>query len=68
MSSLSFSNTSPLERLVRVALGVLMLSLGWQESAGWAFALRIFALYPLITGLAGWCPIYALLRWSSKSR
>ncbi len=39
-----------------------MLIVGWGSAWGsWTLALRVFALYPLITGLAGWCPVYALL-------
>ncbi len=56
-------NTGVWDRAFRVALGVLMLVIGWQSDGGaWSLALRVFALYPLITGIAGWCPIYALLR------
>ena len=40
-----------------------MLALGWLiDGDGWILALRVFALYPLVTGLAGWSPLYALLR------
>ncbi|MCP4659277.1 MAG: DUF2892 domain-containing protein [bacterium] len=51
------------DRLLRIGLGVTMLSIGWLVDAGaWAFALRVFGFFPLITGLVGWCPVYALLR------
>ncbi len=64
---MTFRNTGIWDRGIRIAIGVMMLVLGWQASAGvWSFPLRVFALYPLITGLAGWCPVYALLRFSSK--
>ncbi len=56
-------NAGALDRALRVALGLAMLILGWGSDWGaWTPALRVFALYPLITGLAGWCPVYALLR------
>ncbi len=62
-------NAGTLDRALRVALGLLMLILGWGSDWGgsWTLALRVFALYPLITGLAGWCPIYALLRTGTRS-
>lgn len=51
------------DRLFRIALGVTMLIIGWLVDTGvWAFALRIFGCFPAITGLVGWCPVYALLR------
>lgn len=55
------------ERVLRIALGLFMLAVGWLgDSGSIAAALRIFSLYPLITGLAGWCPIYTLSRFSSR--
>ncbi len=60
-------NMSSRERIFRLALGFFMLAVGWLGGPGSvAAALRIFALYPLITGLAGWCPIYTLSRFSSR--
>lgn len=60
-------NMGSWERIIRIALGLLMLAVGWLGDTGsMAAALRIFALYPLITGLAAWCPIYTLVRFSSR--
>jgi hypothetical protein len=36
-------------------------------SAPWSSALMIFAVLPLVTGLLGWCPLYSLLRISSRA-
>ena len=56
-------NVGVWDRALRVVLGLLMLIFGWRSDVGaWSLALRVFALYPLITGVAGWCPVYALLR------
>jgi len=30
-------------------------------------ALRIFGIIPLVTGLIGWSPFYALFDWSTRS-
>jgi hypothetical protein len=51
-------NLGSLERLVRVILGLVLLSLvvlGPRSPWGW------FGLVPLITGLFGTCPLYTLL-------
>ncbi|MEM8931379.1 MAG: DUF2892 domain-containing protein [Acidobacteriota bacterium] len=64
---MTFRNVGLLDRMFRVALGVLMLGLGWQESL-WILSMpsRVFAFYPLITGMIAWCPVYALLRFNSR--
>ncbi len=60
-------NLHPLERLGRLALGVAMMVVGWNaEASVFAFVLRLFAFYPLLTSVSGWCPIYALLRFHTN--
>ncbi len=62
-------NTETWDRVTRMGFGLLMLALGWYGNVGsWAVPLRVFAPYPLITGLIGWCPVYALLGFSSRQR
>jgi hypothetical protein len=67
---MSFQNIAPLDRTIRILLGVVMLWAGWTVSAGqteiWPIALRIFAWYPVVTGLLGWCPVYAILGLSTR--
>lgn len=51
-------NIGKIERVVRVAVGLGIVSLalvGPQSPWGW------LGLIPIATGLAGWCPPYALL-------
>jgi hypothetical protein len=51
-------NEHPIERVVRVLLGLGLLAIvfvGPQTAWGW------LGLIPLITGLLGTCPIYTLL-------
>jgi len=44
-----------------------MFVVGWYEQpAAWAMAVRVFAFYPVVTALVGWCPAYALLRFRTK--
>lgn len=58
----AFVNESPTDRVVRLALGVVLLLLGWTGVVpgllGVAF--KILGFVPLVTGLLGWCPFYAV--------
>lgn len=51
-------NEGPVDRILRVGFGVLILSLvffGPKTAWGW------LGLIPLLTGLVGMCPLYTLL-------
>ena len=64
------SNLSRTDRMVRVLLGVILLALPlseWVEGLT-AAALLIFAWVPIVTGLAGWCPVYILFGFSTSRR
>ncbi|MEO1085753.1 MAG: DUF2892 domain-containing protein [Acidobacteriota bacterium] len=66
---MSLKNLQPAGRGLRISLGIALLILGWALDTSvwpWAIPLRIFGLYPLITGLAGWSPIRSLLDSSKK--
>lgn len=65
---MSYGNLSTLDRLIRIVLGLLMLAAGWAGLATgvWRIGLEVFGWVPLATGLAGWCPIYALLGISTR--
>ncbi len=68
--ALSFRNQARWDRLLRVALGASMLTAGlWVVPEGLLGAvLRVFGLIPLVTGLLGWSPLYAILGWSTLHR
>ena len=58
-------NIGPLDRTIRVVLGIVLLSLvfyGPASSWGW------LGLLPLITGMIGYCPLYHVLGWSTNGR
>lgn len=57
-------NQSKTDRIIRVILGVLLLVLGWAGIVGgtWGLIFKIVGFIPLITGLIGFCPLYALLK------
>ncbi|NJL29300.1 MAG: DUF2892 domain-containing protein [Thermoanaerobaculia bacterium] len=66
---MDFMNTATWDRLLRIAAGLAMLWLGWHLAEGFvSSAMRVFGLYPLISGVAGWCPIYALLNVRTRHR
>ncbi len=51
-------NIHPIERGVRVVGGAALTSLAfWGPSNAWF----LLGIVPILTGLAGWCPPYALL-------
>lgn len=58
-------NEGMLDRVIRITLGVVLVAWalfgsqgGWQL-VGW------IGLVPLVTGIAGFCPLYRLLGWST---
>lgn len=56
------SNEAGLDRVARITLGLALLSLGWSGAVGGGLgmAFKIFGFVPLLTGIVGWCPLYAL--------
>ncbi|OQX18591.1 MAG: hypothetical protein BWK76_07050 [Desulfobulbaceae bacterium A2] len=51
------TNIGSIERVVRIVIGLAILSLAFVGPASpWGY----LGLVPLLTGLIGWCPPYAL--------
>jgi len=51
-------NVGSVDRIVRIILGVVLISLvfiGPQTPWGW------IGVVPLVTALVGWCPLYSML-------
>ncbi|MCP4205007.1 MAG: DUF2892 domain-containing protein [bacterium] len=65
---MAFPNESRFDQTIRLIAGALILGVGWfgpvDDLAGVAF--RILGWYPLVTGLIGWSPLYAVLGWSTR--
>jgi len=61
-------NESGLDRVVRVVLGIVILTFGWGGvvTGGWGIFLKVIGFLPLLTGLVGFCPAYALFRFSTR--
>lgn len=57
-------NIHPIERAVRVIVGLVLISMAFIGPANLWFLLGIF---PILTGLSGWCPPYQLLGISTCS-
>lgn len=53
------ANEGSLERIIRLILGLIVLSL-WFILQGNAKYFAIIGLIPLITAILGWCPLYSI--------
>ncbi len=65
---MKYVNEAGWDRIVRVVLGIVMLYLGWAGTVagGWGTFLRIIGFLPLVTGLVGICPAYALFKFHTN--
>jgi Protein of unknown function (DUF2892) len=55
-------NVGGIDRILRIALGVVLIALAIIGSIGaWGF----IGVVPLLTGVLGWCPPYALFGWTT---
>jgi len=61
-------NESPLDRIIRSVLGVLffVLSLTGVVTGSLGVVLMVLGTILLLTGAIGFCPLYALLKVSTK--
>jgi len=66
----SFINEAGWDRALRIVLGVALLYLGWTGAVGgtlgWIF--KIGGFLPLVTGIVGWCALYAILGVATCAR
>jgi hypothetical protein len=62
------TNESNVDRIIRVVAGVIMLYIGFGGVLGGVLAIIVAALGAilLLTGAIGFCPLYALLKFSTK--
>nr|WP_321396873.1 DUF2892 domain-containing protein [uncultured Desulfobacter sp.] len=52
------TNIHPIERGVRIVLGIIIFSLIFVGPKSWW---GLIGIVPILTGLIGWCPPYQLL-------
>lgn len=57
-------NESTTDRIIRVILGIALLVLGWANivPSTLGIVFRYLGLVPLLIGLIGFCPLYALAK------
>jgi hypothetical protein len=65
---MKFVNEASWDRIARVVLGVALLGLGWTGAVSGTLGtiFKIVGFIPLITGLVGWCPLYAIFRFRTN--
>jgi len=60
-------NVGGLDRIFRIALGVVLVVLGFFFLSGTAgTVVGIVGLIPLLTGLVGWCPLYLPFKFTTR--
>jgi fatty acid desaturase len=63
-------NESPVDRIIRVVAGIALLVLGFAGIAAgaWMWVAYIVGAILLVTGIVGFCPLYALLKISTNKK
>jgi hypothetical protein len=62
-------NVGSLDRIVRVVLGLALIVVGFFVLGGTAgIVIGVIGFIPLLTGLAGWCPLYFLFHLSTRNQ
>ena len=62
-------NEHPVDRLVRIVLGIVLgaVALGGAVASPLSYLAVVVAAIALVTGISGFCPVYALLHVSTRS-
>lgn len=66
----SFTNEATWDRVLRILVGLILLYLGWAGVVGGTLGVvfKFLGFLPLLTGLVGYCPAYALFGVSTRSK
>ena len=55
-------NVGGIDRILRIVVGIALIALAATGTVGlWGY----IGVVPLLTGLMGWCPPYAIFGWST---
>ncbi len=62
------TNEAPIDRVIRTVLGIGLaaLALGGTVTAPLLYVIWVVAAIAVVTGIVGFCPLYAVLRISTK--
>jgi hypothetical protein len=63
------TNQAPIDRIIRIVLGIALAGVGIAGlvAAPWLYVVWVVAAIALVTGIVGFCPLYALLHVGTKS-
>jgi hypothetical protein len=63
-------NEGTVDRIIRVIVGIALLAFGlFGGISGWLlWVVYILGAILLVTGIAGFCPLYALLKFSTAKK
>lgn len=63
-----FINEASWDRIGRVVLGIVLIYVGFSGTVegGLGTFLGVLGFVPLVTGLVGWCPLYAIFRFRTN--
>jgi hypothetical protein len=63
------TNESAIDRVVRILVGIALAALAifGAVAAPLLYVVWLVAAIALVTGVAGFCPLYAIFRFSTKS-
>ncbi len=56
-------NVGSIDRVIRIVAGVAIIGAGVYYQSWWG----AIGAVPLLTGLMGWCPPYAIFGWNTCS-
>lgn len=66
---MTFANEGMWDRLIRVLIAIAFGYAAWMTWPGAApIVFLVIGAIALVTGLVGWCPIYALFNISTKKK
>jgi hypothetical protein len=63
-------NEAPIDRIIRIVAGIALaaVAIGGAVTTPLLYVVWVVAAILIVTGIVGFCPLYALLRVSTKSK
>ena len=62
-------NESTIDRVIRIVVGIALVAMAATGivAAPWVYLAWIVGAIALVTGVVGFCPLYAIFRFSTRS-